>query len=301
MDYQDHELFFENQLIKEFYKTRLINIALSQFTYENLPKSCDRLFFEKKLLFDGKAALMHEPITDEWLSLGYASQGRLDIYGYPTEIRGVGYNTANVIPDEYVVFYDNPLRQSIMPYIEMYARLMAECHMTFRINLDKMNTPWIITCGRNQQLTFKNMFARIQGFQRIFFMKRKDDKEQIDALNPNIPYIGLELLTSLRSLWTQAISFLGVAPSDNVEKKERLNTEEVVYNREESDVAKTARGLGRLEGVKKWNELTGGNIIVHINGMDTSLPTDMFDREMESITNDNDDRQMVKNEVETDE
>lgn len=292
MDFQDAVMFYDNQLITDFYRTRLINIALTQFTYENTPPKFDRLFFEKKMLFDGKAAMLHEPITDEWYSLGYASQGKLDLYGYPTEIRGIGYNTANVIPDEFVVFYDNPLRQSIMPYIDMYARQLAECHMTFRVNLDKQNIPFIVTCGRNQQLTYKNLFARMAGFQRLFFMKRKDEKENIEALKTDVPYIGIELLTSLRALWTQAIMFLGVAPSDNVEKKERLNTEEVEFNREESDVAKTARGLGRLEGFKKWNELTGGNVIVHINGADTSLPTDMFDREMESITNDNDDRQM---------
>ena len=292
MDFQDAVMFYDNQLITDFYRTRLINIALTQFTYENTPPKFDRLFFEKKMLFDGKAAMLHEPITDEWYSLGYASQGKLDLYGYPTEIRGIGYNTANVIPDEFVVFYDNPLRQSIMPYIDMYARQLAECHMTFRVNLDKQNIPFIVTCGRNQQLTYKNLFARMAGFQRLFFMKRKDDKENIEALKTDVPYIGIELLTSLRALWTQAIMFLGVAPSDNVEKKERLNTEEVEFNREESDVAKTARGLGRLEGFKKWNELTGGNVIVHINGADTSLPTDMFDREMESITNDNDDKQM---------
>ena len=292
MDFQDAVMFYDNQLITDFYRTRLINIALTQFTYENTPPKFDRLFFEKKMLFDGKAAMLHEPITDEWYSLGYASQGKLDLYGYPTEIRGVGYNTANVIPDEFVVFYDNPLRQSIMPYIDMYARQLAECHMTFRVNLDKQNIPFIVTCGRNQQLTYKNLFARMAGFQRLFFMKRKDDKENIEALKTDVPYIGIELLTSLRALWTQAIMFLGVAPSDNVEKKERLNTQEVEFNREESDVAKTARGLGRLEGFKKWNELTGGNVIVHINGADTSLPTDMFDREMESITNDNDDKQM---------
>lgn len=292
MDFQDAVMFYDNQLITDFYRTRLINIALTQFTYENTPPKFDRLFFEKKMLFDGKACMLHEPITDEWYSLGYASQGKLDLYGYPTEIRGVGYNTANVIPDEFVVFYDNPLRQSIMPYIDMYARQLAECHMTFRVNLDKQNIPFIVTCGRNQQLTYKNLFARMAGFQRLFFMKRKDDKENIEALKTDVPYIGIELLTSLRALWTQAIMFLGVAPSDNVEKKERLNTQEVEFNREESDVAKTARGLGRLEGFKKWNELTGGNVIVHINGADTSLPTDMFDREMESITNDNNDRQM---------
>ena len=286
MDFQDAVMFYDNQLITDFYKTRLVNICLSQFTYENTPPKFDRLFFEKKMLFDGKACMLHEPITDEWYGLGYASQGKLDLYGYPTEIRGVGYNTANVIPDEFVVFYDNPLRQSIMPYIDMYARQLAECHMTFRVNLDKQNIPFIVTCGRNQQLTYKNMFSRMAGFQRLFFMKRKDEKESIEALKTDVPYIGLELLTSLRSLWNQALMFLGVAPSDSVEKKERLNVEEVAFNREESDVAKTARGLGRLEGFKKWNDLTGGNVMVHINGMDTSLPTDMFSYDMERMTHD---------------
>ena len=289
-DFEDTLLLLDENIIFQFYRTRLINLALSQFTYENLPDTCDRLFFEKKLLFNGKAAIMHEPISGDWLSLGYVSNGSLDIYGYPTEIKGVGFNTANVTPDEFVVCYDNPLRQSIMCYIDMYAKMLTECHMTFRVNLDKQNIPFIVTCGRNQQLSYKNLFTRMQGFQRLFFMKKKEDRENIDALNTNVPYIGIELLTSLRTIWTQAIMYLGIAPSDNVEKKERLNTQEVAFNREESDAMKSERGIGRVECFDKFNKKTGMNVIVHMNSLDASLPTDMFDKEMAGITNDNVDK-----------
>lgn len=290
IDFEDSLLLIDKQLIFNFYRTRLINLALSQFTYENLPETCDRLFFEKKMLFNGKAAIMHEPITDEWLSLGYVCNGALDIYGYPTDIKGIGFNTDNVTPDKFTVFYDNPLRQSLMVYIDMYAKLLTECHMTFRMNLDKQNIPYIITCGRNQQLSYKNLFSRMQGFQRVFFMKKKEDRENIDALNTNIPYIGVELLTSLRTIWTQAIMFLGIAPSDNVEKKERLNTQEVAFNREESDAMKSERGIGRIEGFKNFNRRFGFDVIVHMNRVDVSFPTDMFDNEINSITHDDVDR-----------
>lgn len=290
IDFEDSLLLIDKQLIFDFYRTRLINLALSQFTYENLPDTCDRLFFEKKMLFNGKAAIMHEPITGDWLSLGYVCNGALDIYGYPTDIKGIGFNTANITPDKFTVFYDNPLRQSLMIYIDMYAKLLTECHMTFRMNLDKQNIPYIVTCGRNQQLSYKNLFSRMQGFQRVFFMKKKDDRENIDALNTNIPYIGVELLTSLRTIWTQAIMFLGIAPSDNVEKKERLNTQEVAFNREESDAMKSERGIGRIEGFKKFNKRFGFDVIVHMNRVDVSFPTDMFDNEINSITHDDVDR-----------
>lgn len=290
VDFEDSLMLLNKDVIFQFYRTRLVNLALSQFTYENLPDTCDRLFFEKKLLFNGKAAIMHEPITGDWLSLGYVCNGSLDIYGYPTDIKGVGFNTANVTPDEFVVFYDNPLRQSLMAYIDMYANLLTECHMTFRMNLDKQNIPYIITCGRNQQLSYKNLFSRMQAFQRVFFMKKKEDRENIEALNTNIPYIGVELLTSLRTIWTQAIMFLGIAPSDNVEKKERLNTQEVAFNREESDAMKSERGIGRIEGFKKFNKRFGFDVIVHMNRVDVSFPTDMFDNEINSITHDDVDR-----------
>lgn len=286
MPFEEANLFWDNQTIFEFYRTRLINVALTQFSYDGWPDTCDRLNFERELLFRGKAALIKDSITGDWLTLGYTSDSELNIYRYPKSIKGVGFGVDNIIPDDFVVCYDMPLRESLMPYIDMYARALAEVHMTFRINLDKQNVPFIVTTGRNQQLSMKNIMSRMQGFQRVFFMKKKSDADNISALDFKIPYIGMEILTTLRSLWMQAVSFLGVAPSDQVEKKERLNVAEVNFNREESDSAKCARMMGRLECIDKFNKKTGLNVKVYMNTVAPGLPTEMFSREFPEFTGD---------------
>lgn len=55
--YDDVGLFIDNQMIYNFYFDRIVQVALSQFQYQNLPSTCDRWFFEWKALKDGQAAL----------------------------------------------------------------------------------------------------------------------------------------------------------------------------------------------------------------------------------------------------
>ena len=53
----DKQLIIENSEIYRYYRERLINLALSQFEWHGLPETCDRLFFEKSLLYNGKACM----------------------------------------------------------------------------------------------------------------------------------------------------------------------------------------------------------------------------------------------------
>ena len=50
----DRQLVIENSEIYQYYFERLVNLALAQFEWHNLPRTCDRLYFEKSLLFSGK-------------------------------------------------------------------------------------------------------------------------------------------------------------------------------------------------------------------------------------------------------
>lgn len=298
--FQDDIMFIDDQRIYHYYRNRLISMALSQFIWDfGDIETCDRLFLEKKLLFEGKAAFMKPYGTDFWLSLGYVSDGTLDIYGYPTAIRGVGYNSANVVPSDWMVLYDNVTKQSLMEGIDLYARLLWECHMTFRSNLKHQNSPYIVTGTKNQELTFKNFFNRLFGFQPYFLMKRPDDVKNMTVLKTDVPFMGKELLESLKIVWAEAITMLGIAPSNTIEKKERMITDEVQFNREEYIIARNARELTRKEFCKKFNKKYGTNISVYMATIDTAVPTDMVDYEISRYSNQ--DTNAETGEVETNE
>lgn len=281
-NFEDTLLLIDNQRIYQYYKGRLINLALAQFIWEGLPETCDRLYFEKQLLFTGKAAMLKPIGLDEWLSLGYVSEGDLNVYGYPTKIKGVGFNNANIPTEEWEFLYDNMTKQSLLEGIDLYSRLLAEIHATFRSNVQKQNTPYIVTGSKYQELSFKNIFLKIFSHAPYLMLKKPEDLQAIQVLKTDVPFYGKELLETLKVTWTEAISMLGIAPAGGaLDKKERLITDEVQMAREENIIARNARELNRKEFCKKMAK-HGLTLSVHMATMlDTDLPMDMAQEELD--------------------
>lgn len=269
MNYQDTDLFIANQEIYNYYRERLINVALSQFEWHGLPETCDRLYFEKRLLFDGKACMLKPIGSEEWLSLGYVTNGSLNVYGYPTDILGVGFNATNIQPEVWEFLYDNMTKQSLLPKIDLYARLLWEVHNTFRSNLKHQNTPFIVTGTKNQELSFKNLFNRIFGFQPYILMKRPEDAQAIQVLQTGVEYRGNELLDSLKVIWAEALSMLGITAETT--KKERLIEGEITMDRQEDLISLNSRLLNRVEFCNKMNEKYGMELSVNLSSEDYEL------------------------------
>lgn len=269
MNYQDTELFIANQEIYNYYRERLINVALSQFEWHGLPDTCDRLYFEKRLLFDGKACMLKPIGSEEWMSLGYVTNGSLNVYGYPTDILGVGFNATNIQPEVWEFLYDNMTKQSLLPKIDLYARLLWEVHNTFRSNLKHQNTPYIVTGTKNQELSFKNLFNRIFGFQPYILMKRPEDAQAIQVLQTGVDYRGNELLDSLKVVWAEALAMLGITAETT--KKERLIGDEITLNRQEDIISLNSRLLNRVEFCNKMNKKYGLELSVNISSEDYAM------------------------------
>lgn len=281
MNYQDTELFIANQEIYNYYRERLINVALSQFEWHGLPDTCDRLYFEKRLLFDGKACMLKPIGSEEWLSLGYVTNGSLNVYGYPTDILGVGFNATNIQPEVWEFLYDNMTKQSLLPKIDLYARLLWEVHNTFRSNLKHQNTPYIVTGTKNQELSFKNLFNRIFGFQPYILMKRPEDVNAIKVFETGVNYQGNELLDSLKVVWAEALAMLGITAETT--KKERLIGDEITINRQEDIISLNSRLLNRVDFCNKMNKKYGLELSVNISSEDFDLTSNAGDYAMQML------------------
>lgn len=265
----DRELVIENSEIYQYYFERLVNLALAQFEWHNLPRTCDRLYFERSLLFSGKAAMYKPKGTDFFLSTDYLQRDGFDAYGYPLSIYGITYNAENIETDEWMVLYDNMTRQTLMPKIKLYAKLLWEVHNTFRSNLQQQITPYIVTAPRTQSLSFKNIFNRIMGYQPIIEVKDSFDPDNIKTLDLNVDFKGNEILQCLKVLWAEALSMLGITAETS--KKERLIEGEIVMNRQEDILSLNARLLNRIDFCNKMNERFGLNMSVNLSSNDVTF------------------------------
>ena len=262
---EDKVLVIENSQIYRYYRERLINIALAQFEWHGLPDTCDRLYFEKSLLFNGKACMCKPTGTDFWLSLDWIYKGRLDVYGYPTDIRGVGFGSHNLIEtEEWEILYDNMTFASLMPMIDLYAKLLWEVHNTYRSNLQQQITPYIVATTRNKELSFKNFFNRVKGFQPVVIVNDASNLEdEIKTLDLNVDFKGTDILNNLKVIWAEALSMLGITAETT--KKARLLNNEITLDRQEDMISLNSRLLNRVEFCNKMNAKHGLDLSVNLS------------------------------------
>lgn len=273
---EDKMLVIENSEIYRYYRERLINIALSQFEWHGLPDTCDRLYFEKSLLYNGKACMCKPTGTDFWLSLDYIYKGRLDVYGYPTDIRGVGFGSHNLIEtDEWEILFDNMTFASLMPKIDLYARLLWEIHNTYRSNLQQQITPYVVATTRNKMLSFTNFFNRVKGFQPVIEVAANSNlEEEIKTLDLKVDFIGKDLLENLKIVWAEALSMLGITAETT--KKERLLNNEITLDRQEDLISLNSRLLNRVEFCNKMNAKHGLDLSVNLSSETMRMANDLM-------------------------
>lgn len=283
---EDKNLIIRNSEIYMYYRERLINLALAQFEWHGLPETCDRLYFEKSLLFNGKAAMGKVTGTDIWLGLDYIYKGTLDVYGYPTDIRLVPANGRNglIEVDEWQFLFDNMTWASLMPKIDLYARLLWEVHNTYRSNLQQQITPYLIRTTRNESLGIKNLFNRIMGFQPVIEVKNSFDPESIQTIDTRVDFKGTELLENLKVLWAEALSMLGITAETT--KKERLLNDEITIDRQEDIISLNSRLLNRVDFCNKMNKKFGFDLSVNLSSNDVQLnpyPGDMAIKTLDEL------------------
>lgn len=282
---KEKRLVIENQEIYMHYKERLINLALAQFEWHGLPETCDRLYFEKRLLFGGKAAMYKPKGTDFWLSTDFIQKGGgLSVYGYPKMIRGVGYGTHNLIevdPENWEILFDNMTMVSLMPKIDLYARQLWEVHQTFRSNLQQQITPYIVLGTRDQQLSLKNLFNLFKGFEPVIEMKNNFDPSSVTTIDTGVDFKGQELLEALKVVWAEALSVLGITAETT--KKERMLNNELTLDRQEDIISLNSRLLNRMDFCNKMNKKYGMNLSVNLSSNDYRLQPYQGDFAMQTL------------------
>ena len=82
-------------------------------------------------------------------------------------------------------------------------------------------------------------------------------------------YIGNDLLDSLKVIWNEALSMLGI--TGETTKKERLIGDELALNRMQDTISMSSRLLNRMEFCNKMNEKYGLDMSVNIVSQDTKF------------------------------
>lgn len=256
------------------YLRRMKMVALSMFEWK-LPKGMDERYLERCLYYKGMASLL-ETAEFGFLNTQCASNGYLNIYGYPSALNCMTYNglhwyrnlfttlsedeeTANYQRQEECVLVLNDWEGMPTAFtIEQFAYRMYLAQRTADVNMSAQRTPVMVVCNDKQRLTMQNLYSQYDGNQPFIFgdSTANINENSLKAIKTDAPFICDKVIDYKKEIWNEFLQFLGVN-SISIEKKERLITDEANQNNEVINLYLQSRLAVRQKACDQFNELFG--------------------------------------------
>lgn len=268
MGRRKHDIFDESMVLNNLtyrqYLNRLTELAISMFEWKNLPDTVDARYLELHLFETGCMVYFKDDVIGD-LCLDCIVNGRLDVYGNPLLRRAYsGYNNYQKLLSykDSVIIWNNYLHSNSILDVEMFARRLYNIDRIIDINANAQKTPVLVLGNEKQRLTLLNLYKEYDGNAPFIFGDKNMDINALKALSTNAPYVCDKLYQLKTQIWNEALTYLGIS-NINIQKKERLITDEVTRNQGGTIASRYSRLETRRQAVEKINEMFGTNIEVN--------------------------------------
>lgn len=268
MGRRKHDIFDESMILNNFtyrqYLNRLTELAISMFEWKNLPKTVDARYLELHLFETGCMVYFKDEVIGD-LCLDCIVNGRLDVYGNPLLRRAYsGYNNYQKLLkyNNSVIIWNNYLHSNSVLDVEMFARRLYNIDRIIDVNANAQKTPVLVLGNEKQRLALLNLYKEYDGNAPFIFGDKNLDINALKALSTNAPYVCDKLYQLKTQIWNEALTYLGIS-NINIQKKERLITDEVIRNQGGTIASRYSRLETRRQAVEKINEMFGTNIEVN--------------------------------------
>lgn len=247
------------------YFNRLMELSVSMFEWKNLPSTCDVRYLELALFMNGSAIFFQDDVLEDYVALDVICSGRLDVYGNPVLRKAYSrYNNYQKLlkGSNSVIIWNNYLRTNAVLDVEMFAKRLYNLDRIIDVNANAQKTPILIKCDETQRLTMLNVYKEYDGNSPVIFGDKALNSNGLEVLSTGAPYVADKIYQLKTQIWNEALTYLGIS-NINVQKKERLITDEVTRNQGGTIASRYSRLESRREAVKKINEMFGLNIEVN--------------------------------------
>lgn len=268
MGRRKHDIFDEsvilNNLTYRQYLNRLTELAISMFEWKNLPNTVDARYLELHLFETGCMVYFKDEVIGD-LCLDCIVNGRLDVYGNPLLRRAYsGYNNYQKLLkyNNSVIIWNNYLHGNSILDVEMFARRLYNIDRIIDINANAQKTPVLVVGNEKQRLTLLNLYKEYDGNAPFIFGDKNLDINALKALSTDAPYVCDKLYQLKTQIWNEALTYLGIS-NINIQKKERLISDEVTRNQGGTIASRYSRLESRRQAVEKINDMFGTNIEVN--------------------------------------
>lgn len=259
------------------YYNRLAELSVAMFEWKNVPKTIDERFLELALFRDGMAVFFKDEELGDYLALRCMIGGAWDVYNVPKIRRAYASNGYNheLTEENSVIIFNNYLRQNSILMVQEYARRLAELDRIIEVNAKAQKTPVLLQCDETQRLTMKNLYMKYEGNEPFIFADKNLNPNGLKVLNTGAPYVCDKLYMLKSQLWNEALTYLGIS-NLNVQKKERLVSDEVMRNLGGVIASRYSRLEMRRKAADQINEMFELNIEVNYREDYREMDDDVF-------------------------
>lgn len=267
MGRKGYGLFEESALLNNVtymqYFKRLTELAISMFEWQNLPPTVDPRYIELHLFQNGSMVYFNDDVVGN-LCLDCLPNGNFDVYGNPVNRRAYSsYNNyqRDLNEDDSVIIWNNYLRTNSITDIKLYSKRLYLLDRIIDVNANAQKTPVLVQGTEKQRLTLLNLYKEFDGNSPFIFGDKNLDLNALKSLNTGAPYVADKIYQLKTQIWNEALTYLGIS-NINIQKKERLITDEVTRNQGGTIASRYSRLQARREAVDKINAMFGTNIRV---------------------------------------
>ena len=242
------------------YFDRLTELSISMFDWKNLPETIDERFLELTLFYDGYILFFYDEILG-YLTLQCTIGGDLDVYRIPVIRNAFSSNGyyRELDNQNSVIIFNNLLHTNAWLQVENFAKRLYEFDRVIDVNVNAQKTPVLLSCEESQRLTIKNLYMKYEGNEPFIFGDKNLSPNSIKAISTEAPFVADKIYNLKTQYWNEILTYLGIS-NTNIQKKERLLTDEVLRNLGGTLASRRSRLQARKQACKQINNMFGLNI-----------------------------------------
>ncbi len=255
-----------------FWERLFVNMALSTIKWNDVPAGIDTRAMEWILLYFGCGGMFTEEGGHLFAQASYS--GMMNMYWNPNETLFCSPNgnqwyrhcqpwvkDGQMFDADCVVMWDNMLRVPVVPMLKRYARRIAQYDMVMDTNVDAQRTPWVIAATPENKRNAQVVQRKLEGNDQYWKLNKGQEDTLPYVLNTQAPFTADKVNEQKHVLINEALTLLGIDNS-NIDKKERVQTAEVLSNNEQIMAMRNSRLKCREQFCEQANRMFGLNMSV---------------------------------------